>query len=234
MSNKRPIIAVFGSHSSVKKNQNIRVNYLTSLSNAGALPLLAPIFASKEEYEQLASLADGFFFSGGVDIEPYRYNEEKLACCGETDPDRDQSEFDAYSAIANTGKPIFGVCRGIQTLNVLRGGTLWQDIPSQTNSNVIHSQKESGSERTHLVTVEKGTLLHEIVKKTEFSVNSFHHQAVKDTELTASAYAADGIIEAVEDSSHPFFLGVQWHPEYTTEIDEESARLFKAFVDASK
>lgn len=234
MSNKRPIIAVFGSHSSAKKTQNIRVNYLTSLSNAGALPLLAPIFASKEEYEQLASLADGFLFSGGVDIEPYRYGTEKLDCCGETDPDRDQSEFDVYEAIKDTGKPVFGICRGIQTLNVLRGGTLWQDIPSQKPSKTVHSQKEKGSERTHLVTVEKGTLLHDIVKKTEFAVNSFHHQAVMDTTLTISAHAEDGIIEAVEDSKHPFFLGVQWHPEYTTEIDEESARLFKAFVDASR
>ena len=232
--NNKPVIAVFGSRAANRKVQIIRVNYMTSLANAGAIPILAPMFATEEDYKQLSCIADGFFFSGGVDIHPHRYGREVREECGEIDEERDQSEFDAFSAIKETGKPVFGVCRGIQTLNVLRGGTLWQDLPSQRPSDLIHSQKTVGSVRTHGVRVEKGTLLYDIVGKESFDVNSFHHQAVRTTNLTVSAYATDGLIEAVEDADHKFFLGVQWHPEYTSEIDEESAKLFKAFVDSAK
>jgi len=232
--NKKPLIAVFGSRSDNKKLQIIRINYMTSLSDAGALPVLAPMFASVEDYRQLVSLADGFFFAGGVDIDPHRYGEEVLEECGEIDYERDRSEFDVYSEIKKTKKPIFGVCRGIQALNVLGGGTLWQDIPSQRPSGIIHSQKALGCVPTHRVTVEEGSLLFDVVGKREFSVNSFHHQAVKGTPFKISARAEDGLTEAIEDPGHPFFLGVQWHPEYTTSVDEESRRLFSAFVTAAK
>lgn len=234
MKNKKPLIAVFGSRSDNKKMQIIRINYMTSLSDAGALPILSPMFASVEDYAQLVALADGFFFAGGVDIDPHRYGEEVLEECGEIDYERDRSEFDVYSEIKKTGKPVFGVCRGIQMLNVVSGGRLWQDLPSQVGKSVIHSQKALGKERTHKVLVEEDSLLFDIVGKREFDVNSFHHQAVKTTNLKISAKAPDGVTEAIEDPSHPFFLGVQWHPEYTTKVDEESAKLFAAFVDAAR
>lgn len=231
---KKPLIAVFGSRSDNKKLQIIRINYLTSLSDAGALPVLAPMFASVEDYAQLAETADGFFFAGGVDIHPHRYGEEVLEECGEIDTERDRSEFDFYSVIKDSKKPVFGVCRGIQTMNVMRGGTLWQDVRTQKPSETVHSQKALGKERTHKVKAVRDSLLFDIVGKEEFDVNSFHHQAVKSTRLKISAYAEDGLVEAIEDEDHPFFLGVQWHPEYTTAIDEESRRLFSAFVSAAK
>ena len=116
----------------------------------------------------------------------------------------------------------------------MRGGTLWHDVRTQKPSEIVHSQKALGKERTHKVKAVKDSLLFDIVGKEEFDVNSFHHQAVKSTKLKISAYAEDGLVEAIEDEDHPFFLGVQWHPEYTTAVDEESRRLFSAFVSAAK
>lgn len=231
---KKPLIAVFGSRSDNKSLQIIRINYMKSLSDAGAVPVLAPMFATPSDYAQIADMADGFLLAGGVDIDPHRYGEEVLEECGEIDYERDRSEFDLYSVIKDMKKPVFGICRGIQTMNVMRGGTLWQDIPSQRPSGTVHSQKALGKERTHTVRAEEDSLLFDIVGKKEFAVNSFHHQAVKDTSLKISAYAEDGLIEAIEDPSLPFFLGVQWHPEYTTSVDEESRRLFSAFVSAAR
>lgn len=231
---KKPLVAVFGSRSDNKKMQVIRTNYLTSISEAGGLPFLVPMMASVDDYRQIAETADGFFFAGGIDIRPSLYREKTLPECGEIDDERDRSEFTALEEIKKTGKPVFGVCRGIQVLNVFCGGTLWQDIPSQCNGSVIHSQKESVTERTHDVTIEKGSLLYDILEKDRISVNSFHHQAVKETPITASARAEDGIIEAIEDAEHRFFLGVQWHPEHTFYVDDESKKLFSAFVSATK
>jgi len=116
--NKKPLIAVFGSRSDNKKLQIIRINYMTSLSDAGALPVLAPMFASVEDYRQLVSLADGFFFAGGVDIDPHRYGEEVLEECGEIDYERDRSEFDVYSEIKKTKKPMFSACIPLHTPNI--------------------------------------------------------------------------------------------------------------------
>lgn len=231
---KKPLVAVFGSQSDNKRMQVIRTNYLTSISAAGGIPFLVPMFASKEDYRQIAETADGFFFAGGVDIRPSFYKEETLPECGEIDDDRDHSEFSALEEIKKTEKPMFGVCRGIQVLNVFGGGTLWQDIPAQCNGNIFHSQKESVNERTHEVIINKDSMLYDIVKKDRISVNSFHHQAVKDTPFTVSARAEDGIIEAIEDQSNRFFLGVQWHPEHTFDVDDESKKLFSAFVSAIK
>lgn len=231
---KKPLIAVFGSKVSNNTMQGIRINYMTSLSIAGALPVLAPMYASKDDYRRLAELCDGFFFAGGVDIEPRRYGEATLPECGEIDLDRDESELSALEEIIKTKKPVLGICRGIQTLCVATGGTLIQDIPSAVRTEIVHSQKIPAAETSHTVTIKGGSLLQRITEKNEFAVNSFHHQAVKSTTLTVSAYAPDGVIEAIEDPSHPFFLGVQWHPEYMSVSDEPSARLFSAFVEATR
>ena len=229
---KRPFIAVFGSRADEGRMQGVRINYMNAIEEAGGLPVLAPMIAKRETYADLVSRCDGFFFAGGVDIEPSLYGEEKHARCGEIDGLRDECELLAMEEIVKTGKAVLGVCRGIQLMAVATGGTLWQDIPSQIRTDILHAQKEPPSIPTHSIRIADGSLLYKILGEREIRVNSAHHQAVKETELAVCAVTPDGVIEGIEDPSRPFFLGVQWHPEYTLG-DGVSERLFKAFCEAS-
>ncbi len=233
-SSKMPLIAVFGSRADKRKMQGIRTTYMNSVSLFGGIPVLAPMCASREAYRELAERCDGFLFAGGVDVHPKHYGESLLPECGEIDEERDESELLALGEILKTKKPVLGICRGIQILAVATGGTLYQDLPSQKPSDIIHSQKEPSSEKTHTVTIEKGSILENIFGETSFKTNSFHHQAVKTTTLTVSARADDGVIEGIEDRSHPYFVGVQWHPEFMTVTDVRSRSLFESFSDACK
>lgn len=230
---KKPLIAVFGSRTDEGRMQGIRINYMKAIKSSGGIPLLAPIIPSKEMYAAIAESCDGFLFAGGVDLAPSLYGEEKLTKCGEIDALRDECELCALEEIVKTRKAVLGICRGIQTIAVARGGTLWQDLPSQRGSEISHAQKEPPTHPTHTVKADNGTLLFKILGQREIAVNSFHHQAVKSTNLSVSATAPDGVIEAIEDPSLPFFLGVQWHPEYTID-DGVSERIFRAFCEAAK
>ncbi len=234
MKEKIPMIAVFGSRADKLRMQGIRLNYMASIALAGGLPVLAPMCASRELYRELAERCDGFLFAGGVDVHPKYYGETCLPECGEVDPERDESEMLALLEILETGKPILGICRGIQSIAVATGGKLWQDLPSQIPSDIKHAQSEPASSGTHEVCVEKGSRLYEIFGSERFMTNSFHHQAVKETPLVASAHTSDGVIEGIEDPSHPFLVAVQWHPEHTTVSNEQSRRLFSAFVKACR
>lgn len=228
-----PLIAVFGSRSDEGRMQGIRINYMSAIAEAGGIPVLAPMIAKRETYVDLARRCDGFFFAGGIDIEPSLYGEERQAECGEADSLRDECELLAMKEILKTGKAVLGVCRGIQTMAVTLGGTLWQDIPSQIRTDILHAQKEPPAFPTHKVRIADGSLLYNILGREEIAVNSAHHQAVKKTALSVSAIAPDGVIEAIEDSDRPFFLGVQWHPEYTLG-DGVSERIFKEFCEAAR
>ncbi len=232
MTGKKPLIAVFGSRADKRKMQGINITYMTSISLAGGIPVLAPMYASSNDYARIAESFDGFLFAGGVDIHPKHYGEELLPECGEIDLDRDLSELNAMAEIRKTGKPILGICRGIQSIAVAHGGKLYQDLPSQHPSDILHKQTEDTSVKTHTVRVKEGTKLFEVFGECEFKVNSFHHQAVKETSLTVSIEAPDGTIEGIEDPTHPFLVAVQWHPEYLTASDDRSRRLFEAFVKA--
>ncbi len=230
---KKPLIAVFGSRADEGRMQGVRLEYMRAIAEAGGLPVLAPMMASKEVCRDIAERFDGFLFAGGVDLDPALFGEERHALCGEIDHLRDECELCAMEEILKTKKAVLGICRGIQTMAVARRGTLWQDLPSQRPSNISHAQKEPPTTRTHTVRIEDGTLLHRIFGQREIAVNSFHHQAVKDTTLLISATSPDGVTEGIEDPDHPFFLGVQWHPERTLG-DGVSEKIFRAFCEASK
>jgi putative glutamine amidotransferase len=132
--------------------------------------------------------------------------------------------------------PTLGICGGMQSMNVALGGTLIQDIPSQVNTRIRHQQKKSAEYTAHSIQVEPKTLLRRIVKKSSIPVNSSHHQSVKaiPQSFQISAVAPDGVIEAIESSVHPFWLGVQWHPEFLYRKDAVQNRLFVAFIKAAR
>ncbi|MCC8027055.1 MAG: gamma-glutamyl-gamma-aminobutyrate hydrolase family protein [Clostridium sp.] len=236
---KKPVICITPSHNTENDDLNLRPTYVRAVSAAGGLPVVMTLEAGQDDLGQLTDLCDGFLFSGGPDPHPFLFGEETQRHCGNVSVVRDRLELDLLKKVMAARKPVLGICRGIQLINVALGGDIYQDIPSQTDSSfpIAHKQPFRYSVPSHHVAVAKGTLLASISEgRTELEVNSMHHQACRQAApgLTASGYAPDGLIEALEMPDYPFLLGVQWHPEYLWQTDRGAANLFKAFVEASR
>jgi putative glutamine amidotransferase len=217
--------------------------YVRVLADAGALPWLIPLLEGEPStlraiYERL----DGVFLTGGVDVEPGQYQEERHALCGETDPARDRVELNLVRWAVADGKPVLGICRGAQVINVALGGSLYQDIACMVPEAARHDyftipgDPVARSSLVHDVRVKASSRLAEILGSESVRVNSMHHQGIKRLApgLTASAIASDGLIEGVEGLGTAFLVGVQWHPEELVETQAEMRRLFSAFVEAAK
>ena len=209
--------------------------YSRAILHCGGAPVLLPIAQDQGTIGTILKRLDGLLLSGGPDINPRQYNEQPLKGLGEIDADLDRMELAAAREAYRRDLPVLAVCRGIQTLNVSLGGNLYQDIALQVSGSINHAQKAAKSVSTHTITVASDTRLAEIFRKKHVWVNGRHHQAIKDPApgLVVSATATDGVIEAIEDLSKRFVVGVQWHPEGTWQNDPHSKRLFKAFVTAS-
>lgn len=169
-------------------------------------------------------------------MNPHIFNEEPVPQLGNVTPERDSIEMELVRHMLTLDKPILGICRGLQVLNVAIGGTLYQDIGSQCSSPILqHDQKAKREYQSHAVHIEKGTILDSIAASNKIMVNSFHHQALKDvpSPLVVTGKASDGIVEAVESTEHHFVVGVQWHPEALMQnADQVSMRLFEAYMKA--
>ncbi|MDE6873803.1 MAG: gamma-glutamyl-gamma-aminobutyrate hydrolase family protein [Lachnospiraceae bacterium] len=229
----KPVIGVMPQYSAESGRIMVTANYFHAVRQAGGIPVLLPLFSECFDIEGILDRFDGFLFPGGPDINPLLFGEETLPECGNIVPERDTLELGLMSGILRSGKPVFGICRGIQVMNVALGGTLFQDIPSQTGEQKVgHYQKAGNAVLTHSVRVEKNTLLYDIVKKERITVNSFHHQSCKilGEGLVLNASAADGIIEAAALKNHRFFLGVQWHPEHLYGLDDAMTKVWDTFV----
>ena len=203
--------------------------YMNVLWESGALGCIIEPTTDVQKIEEYKEIFDGFLISGGVDIHPSYYGEEIKFDSVHTDKARDDFESIAVKEFYSTGKPILGICRGLQALNVFLGGTLYQHIDN-------HKQEEAGSVQTHSVDVLAGSMLGSITGEEKIMVNTFHHQNIKDLapSLVADAYSYDGYIEAAHDIEHKFCIGVQWHPEMYCANDEAMKKLFISFVDACK
>ena len=205
-----------------------------------AAPIMVPLLADDEAtlravYERI----EGLFLAGGVDIDPASYREDKLDVCGRTDPDRDQVELLLTRWALADGKPVLGVCRGMQVINVACGGSLLQDVEHQGDRAIKHDYfPTQGFERdylAHIATVEPDSKLGRIYGADAIMVNSMHHQGIRElgTGLTAPVIAPDGLIEGLETTDDTFVVGVQWHPEMLIEKDQGTRRLFSEFVQAA-
>lgn len=224
---KTPVIGISPSIEDGKIKMN--VDYANAIITAGGIPFFMPHTGDPSHIAQYASVIDGLLLAGGADVNPARYGEQICFDSVEADDSRDEFEFLMIKKFLPTGKPILGICRGEQVLGVALGGKLFQHIEShkQTDARNIHRQN---------VTVDKNSRLYEITGKSTLAVNSFHHQAVKAVpeDVFVSARADDGIIEGIESKTHPFLIGVQWHPECFCAEDEAASRIFSAFVTAAK
>lgn len=202
-------------------------NYVEKLNNAGAsVVILPPDTTGAEAVDRL----DGLVIAGGADIDPARYGQEPHATSDTPRSARDASELNLYKAARELNIPVLGICRGLQVMVIAHGGTLHQHLPDVVGT-TLH-RDAPGTFNEHLVTFAPGSLVANLVGTSEALTNSSHHQAVDNPgTLTATAWASDGIIEACEDPSAQFVLGVQWHPEACTN-PIVSEKIFTGFISA--
>jgi putative glutamine amidotransferase len=242
----RPVIGIVTQTQEAVPGQSPRAwimghKYVQVLARAGAVPWLVPLLRDDTEtlrhiYERL----DGLFLTGGVDVDPANYREATHQLCGVTDHDRDWTELTLVRWALADGKPVLGVCRGIQLLNVAAGGTLHQDLAAQRPHAIKHDYFAPGGPYSrdmlaHGVRVVSKSRLAGLLGADEVPVNSMHHQGIKDLApgLEPVAFAPDGLVEGVEGRNGRFLLGVQWHPEELADKDPAMRRLFTAFLDAA-
>ena len=253
----KPIVGVMPLWDIEKNSLWMLPKYLDGVTLAGGIPFVFPFIQGESEADdlkRLAAMCDGFLFTGGPDVSPALYGEEVLnesVICVER---RDRMEQIVLQEALAAQKPILGVCRGVQFINVMMGGTLYQDIPTQHPSDVNHRQDPPFDAPAHQVEIVKDSPLWECLfgpgaglgdrmlavnsmrhqDEGRLAVNSMHHQAVKEVapKLEVMAISEDGLVEALCMPDYPFLWAVQWHPEVVVWNDENSRKIFRAFVDA--
>ena len=210
-------------------------DYIKAIIQAGGLPFVLPVIEEEERIIKQMEHLDGLLLSGGFDVNPLLYHEEPARGLEAVCPERDAFEIALIMAARKLRKPVFGICRGQQLLNVALGGTLYQDLPSSLPSVFQHNQKRNPDEASHSVEVVAGTKLHHIFGNERLFTNTYHHQAIKNLApgLIVNAKSQDGVIEGVEGSGDHFLLGVQWHPELMVDKHPNMLKLFHAFIDAA-
>ena len=211
-------------------------DYTHSIEEAGGIPVIIPFTKNLELARETVARLDGLLLSGGHDVYPLHYGEEPLQGLGEVWPERDQFDFALIKAAEEKQIPIFGICRGLQILNVYRGGSLYQDLKYDQNCTIKHSQNQTPSLGTHTVDIEFESKLASAIGRSTWITNSHHHQTVKHVGkgLQVVARAKDGTVEGLEDSSYPWLVACQFHPEMMFETDENAKCLFAAFVAAAQ
>lgn len=206
--------------------------YLEGIINAGGVPLILPFTDNQEVLRKSAELCDGFLLTGGHDVSPELYGEKAVTECGVPCEIRDSMETFLLNTAIEEDKPLLGICRGIQFINAVLGGTLYQDIPSQYDTYTIHCQKPPFDVPVHRVTLVEDTPIFDMIQRVEINVNSYHHQAIKtlSDKLRPMAYSEDGLVEAVYIPDKKFIWAVQWHPELNFKVEKSSSDIFKRFV----
>ncbi len=231
---KRPNIGITMRIETATDRFYLSRHYSEAVSAAGGAPVHISLIPNEEYVESVVANLDGLLLPGSdSDVDPLRYGQEPHRGLGEVQPLKDQTDLLAIAAAERRRIPIFAICFGMQVLNVARGGTLIQDIPAQKTDAIKHEQGTPRDRPSHNIEILPGTLLDQLCEAPKIAVNSHHHQAVDlvGENLLATAWSADGLIEALEDPRKDrFVVAVQWHPELGWETDRFSQNLFERFI----
>ncbi len=210
-------------------------HYSEAVEAAGGAPFHLSLIPRHEYIQEAVEQLDGILLPGSdSDVDPLRYGREPHPALGHVHPLKDETDLMVIDAAEKMGVPIFGICFGMQVLNVSRGGTLIQDIASQVGDAIKHEQGTPRDRASHRVSLLPGSMVSTMATSDSALVNSHHHQAIETLgqNLVGTAWASDGLIEAFEDPrSDRFVMGVQWHPELGWERDRFSQSLFELFVE---
>lgn len=233
---KQPLIGVLPLFDTEKESYWMLPGYFEGIQHAGGIPVMLPLTADGAARRQLAETLDGFLFTGGHDVSPALYGAEPTEACGLCCAERDAMEAALFPLLWAQDKPILGICRGIQVINALLGGTLYQDLPTEHPSGTEHHQHAPYDRPVHRVSLVADSPLQQLLGKDTLPVNSYHHQAIRElaAPLRAMAIADDGLTEAVYASEKTFLWAVQWHPEFSFYNDESSRRIFRRFVESCR
>ena len=248
----RPLIGVTPLWDEERQSVWMLPDYLEGIQQAGGVPVVLPFDPSAAAIDEMVERFDGFLFTGGPDVSPALYGHDDMGGKIKTCPRRDELEVPLLKKAVTSGKPIFGICRGLQLINAVLGGTLYRDLPSEHPSEIVHRQAKPYGRDTHTVFLQGPLreLLADLTGLTDLTglpdggasatatailpVNTLHHQAVLELApgLEPMAVTPDGLIEAFYAPGARFLWAVQWHPEYLFRNDSASRRLFKRFVEA--
>ena len=231
---KSPIIGVTPLWDAERKSVWMLPEYLEGVKAAGGVPVVLPIEMSEADADRIVETCNGFLFTGGQDVVPELYGTKDTTGTIVSSAERDKLETLLLTKALQADKPILGICRGLQFINAFLGGTLWQDLPSQHPSDIVHRQDKPYVNPTHKVSLSGD--LRTLLGKDTFEVNTLHHQAIKDLgkDLIPLAESPDGLIEAVKMMGKRFVCAVQWHPEYMFKTDADSLKVFSWFVGQCK
>lgn len=240
---KRPLIGITAFETTFPKPPHAPLyatgqRYVQAIEDAGGLPVILSPGLSDATLRASFERLDGLLLSGGGDIDPAVYGEEPHPSIWGLDMNRDRAELAMAKWSADAQKPVLGICRGTQVLNVALGGSLFQDIEAMQPGSLTHMFDQETTPRekvTHAIRVTEGSRLSKLIQADAAQVNSWHHQAIKRLadDLKVVALAPDGIVEAIEIPGHRFALGVQWHPEWLYDRQPEMARLFTGLIAAA-
>ncbi len=230
----KPVIGVTPLFDTEKDSIWMLPGYMEVLTACGALPVILPL--DPDSVGEMAELCDGFLFTGGQDVDPALYGQKILPACGEIYPLRDLLEAELFRRAFELDKPIFGICRGIQFINVVLGGSLYQDIPGQKEGAISHRMAPPYYKGWHEVCITPGTPLRHLLGKELLNVNSYHHQGIRSLSkrLKTMAMTSDGLVEAVYCPEKRFLQAVQWHPEFSWQHDGDQFKIMRSFVDACR
>ena len=240
---KKPIIGISASMIFEEKDELflgdkyscVAHSYVDAIYKSGGIPVVLPILKDVSAIREQVKLLDGIVLSGGRDVDPHFYGEEPLEKLEAIFPERDVHETALIKAATDLKKPIFAICRGMQILNVVYGGTLYQDLSLIPGNVLKHNQVSKPTLKTHKIQIEENSIISEIFGK-ETMVNSFHHQALDKVadDFKVVARASDGVVEAIEHKTYKFLVGVQWHPEMLAVECDEARELFKRLIEEAK
>ncbi|MDQ2921860.1 MAG: gamma-glutamyl-gamma-aminobutyrate hydrolase family protein [Acidobacteriota bacterium] len=213
-------------------------HYSEAVEAAGGAPVHISLLPRREYISAVMAELDGVLLPGSdSDVDPLRFGAEPHPNLGTVVTIKDETDLLVLEEIEKRGMPLLAICFGMQVLNVSRGGTLVQDIASQVANSIKHEQGLPRDRPSHRIRMAKTSLVSVLAESETALVNSHHHQAIQNVgrELVATAWAADGLVEAVEDSRvDRFALGVQWHPELGWREDDLSQALFNRFISATR